>query len=276
VNDNDTNAFTAAVNLYPGNGLFSGNYALKFDAWINYPGNYGGLGSTGSTEFAICGINHTAANANWPGATVSDGIWFGASAEGGTSADYRSYLGSMNAPPIDLSGQPLISGLVATNSSAAFFQSLFPAPPFESGGAPGKNWVEVELRQFNNQLTWLLDGVAVAQRTNTSIYTSGNIMLGLMDPFSSVANPARESFVIFDNVRVENLSSPISFDNIQEEPDGSIKVTINTALGDSFWLERSTNLLQWEAWLQVSATNHPITITDPITSPTRFYRARRL
>jgi hypothetical protein len=35
--------------------------------------------------------------------------------------------------------------------------------------------------------------------------TSGNVMVGYMDVFASVANPAADNFIIYDNVRVEEL-----------------------------------------------------------------------
>src|ERR1039457_1800796 len=150
---------------------------------MNYPGNVGGINSTGSTQFAQCGINHFGTNVNWaaPSATASDGLWFAVDGEGGTSADCRAYLGNPGGTQVDLSGSPGASGLVATNSTAAVFQNLFSAARFETAGSPGKNWIEVEVRQTNNVIVWLMDGTVIAQRTNSSSFTSGNIMLGLMD-----------------------------------------------------------------------------------------------
>jgi hypothetical protein len=278
VNNNDATGATAAVNLYPKNFSVSGNFALKFDLWINYPGNSGGLVSTGSTQFAQCGINHFGTNVNWaaPSATSSDGLWFAVDGEGGTSADYRAYLGNPSGTQTDLSGNSTASGLFATNNTAAIFQTLFPASRFESAGSPGKGWIEVEVRQLNNNITWLLDGTVITQRTNTSAFTSGNIMLGLMDPFTSVANPTRDSFVLFDNVRVENLAPPITFQNIQRQPDSSVALTASSALGDSFLLERSTNLLAWQNLGMVTMTNQPTTFIDAnATADATFYRARR-
>ena len=209
VNNNDTNAFTAAVNIYPKGQSFSGNFALKFDLWINYPGGAGGINSTGSTEFAIFGIDHLGTQVNWvaPSASSSDGIWFGVDGEGGTLEDYRAYLGNLSGTQIDLTAAGT-SGLTASNNTATIYQNLFPASRFETAGAPGKNWVEVELRQTNNIILWILDGTVVAQRTNTSVFTSGNIMIGYMDPYASIANPAEDAFVLFDNLRVEDLSGP--------------------------------------------------------------------
>ena len=209
VNNNDTTGATAAVNIYPAGQFFSNNFALKFDLWINYPGAAGGVGSTGSTEFGIWGINHLGTQANWaaPSAASSDGLWFGADGEGGASADYRAYVGNPSGTQIDLTAAGT-SGLSASNNSAASYQTLFPAARFETAGAPGKNWVEVELRQTNNLVFWLMDGTVIAQRPNASSFTSGNIMVGYMDPFASIASPERDAFVLFDNVRVEDLGAP--------------------------------------------------------------------
>ena len=207
-NNNDANAFTAAVNIYPKGQSFSGNFALKFDLWLDYPGSAGGINSTGSTEFAICGIDHLGTQVNWvpASASSSDGVWFAVDGEGGTSEDYRSYLGNLSGTQIDLTAAGT-SGLTASNNTATIYQNLFPASRFETAGAPGKDWIEVELRQTNSTVLWLMDGTVVAQRANTSIFTSGNIMLGFMDPFASIANPAEDAFVLFDNVLVEDLSA---------------------------------------------------------------------
>lgn len=209
VNNNDTTAATAAVNIYPRGRSFSNNFALKFDLWLNYPGGEAGAGASGSTEFAIFGLNHLGTQANWAPASASssDGVWFGMDGEGGTSADYRAYAGSTSGTQMDLTAAGT-SGLSASNNAASIYQNLLPAARFESAGAPGKNWVEVELRQTNNILVWLLDGTVIAQRTNTSSFTNGNIMLGYMDPYTSIASPAKDAFVLYANLRVEDLGAP--------------------------------------------------------------------
>lgn len=279
VNDNDDIAADAAVNLYPKNFSAAGNFSLKFDLWINYPGNAGGIDSTGSTQFLIFGINHTGANINWdePSGTSSDGLWFGADGDGGALADYRAYAGNPTGVPFNLTGNPAASGLTATNHTAAIFQNLFPAPVCETPGTPGKHWTEVELRQTNNVINWLMNDTVVASRTNTTIFTNGTIMLGLMDVFPSIANPARDCFVLFDNVRVENLSPPITFQNIQRQPGGAVTLTLTSALGDEFTLETSTDLVNWQSLAAISMTNDPLTYIDSGQRPstTVFYRARR-
>ena len=275
----DAIATNAAVNLYPKNFSVSGNFALKFDLWINYPGNAGGVGTgvAGSTQHGMFGINHLGTNVNWAplSATASDGLWFAATGEGGDSSDYRAYAGNPGGTQINLTGSG--GGLVGSNNTQAAFLTLFPTTRFETAGAPGKNWVEVELRYTNNIVVWLMDGTVITQRTNTSAFTSGNIMLGLMDVFPSIAAPARNSFVLFDNVRVENLAPPIQFTAITHQPNGDVALTLSSALGDSFQLETSTNLTTWQPLANLTATNQPLQFTD--TSATaetlRYYRARR-
>jgi hypothetical protein len=275
VNNNDANGAIAGVNLYPKSQSFTGNFALKFDLWINYPGGAGGINSTGSTEHAIFGINHLGTQVNWAGSSgsSSDGVWFGVDGEGGTSRDYRAYAGNPSGPPTELIGT-VASGLSESNNSAAFYQALFPLSRSETAGSPGKQWVEVELRQTNTTISWLMDGAVVAQRTNSSAFTSGNIMIGFMDTFASIANPAEDAFVLFDNVRVEDLDNRIRFLSATVDEMGRPQFSFSAASGQSYAVQGSTNLLDWQTVLTVTASNAPILFSDP-AGPNyshRFYR----
>jgi hypothetical protein len=282
VNNNDATGTIAAVNIYPKNLNVGGNFALKFDLWINYPGNTNGTGTgvAGSTEHAIFGINHLGTNVNWaaPTAPASDGVWFAVDGEGGETVnhrDYRAYLGNLNGTQTELIGTAA-SGLSASNNTAGLFPALFPASRFETAGAPGKNWVEVELRQTNNIVLWIMDGTVIAQRTNASSFKSGNIMLGFMDTFNSIASPARDAFVLFDNVRVENLAPPLGFGAVTPLPNGDVSLVVTSAFGDNFLIEAATNLTSWQTLTTLVATNPPVTFTDTNAAsyPFRFYRAR--
>jgi hypothetical protein len=209
VNNNDATAATAGVSLYPKNKTFSGAYKLKCDMWINYPGGPAGSGSTGSTEHGTFGINHAGTRVNWESstATPSDGVWFGIDGEGGTSSDYRAYVSNAASSPTLLSFANSgfsASGATGQNNADPYWLSIFPSPAYESAGAPGKHWVQVEVSQdANNVLTWRINGNLIAQRANTSQFTNGNIMIGYMDLFTSIASPAVDAFILFDNVRVE-------------------------------------------------------------------------
>lgn len=281
VNQNDANAVIAAVSLYPKNRSFSGNFALKFDLWIHYPGGIGGtgVGVAGSTQHATFGINHLGTNVNWaaPSASASDGLWFGVDGEGGDSKDYRAYAGNLGGTQSDLVALGT-SGLTASNSAATIYQNLFPASRFESTGTPGKNWVEVEVRYTNNVVMWLMDGVVIGQRNNATTFTNGNIMIGLMDVFNSIAAPAADSFVLFDNVRVENLTpQPIRVQSATRLANGHVSLLLTNAPGDNYFLDASADLNSWQPLSSVLATNSTFTFIDSNAPawPTRYYRARR-
>ena len=205
VNKNDADAAASGVSLYPKALSFSGNYALRFDMWINYNGGAGG--GTGSTEYATFGLNHAGTRVNWGAGTnsASDGLWFACTGEGGATADYTAYVGNPSGSPTQLSypanGLPA-NGAASADAGDPFYQGLFPSPAYETAGSPGKHWVQGEVSQINNVLTWRLNGVVVAQRTNSTSFTSGDIMIGYMDIFPSIASPPQDNFVIFDNVQV--------------------------------------------------------------------------
>lgn len=217
---NNMNGSDAGVNIYPRSQHFSGNYAFKFDMWINYPGNAEGGGASGTTQYAIYGLNFLGTEVNWgaASATSTDGIWFGNDGDGGAIQDYLAFVGNTSGTQIELEG-PTAAGLSQSNHTASIFTSLFPTPPSETTGTPGKTWATVEIDQTNNNLIWKMNGTVIAQRTNTSSFTAGNVMLGLMDIFPSLANPASQCYVLYDNVSVLNLSAaPTVAPNVTTNP----------------------------------------------------------
>ncbi len=193
-NANDAIPATDAISVYPIAGSFSGDYSLFFDMWANYCGGAGG--GTGSTQFATAGVNHSGTRVVWPLNAASDGLWCAVTGEGGAADDYAAYSG---ATLLGLTA----GGYAASsrNNTAVFYQNFFPAPPFETAGAPGKQWVEVEIRVRGGAVEWRLDDRVIAMRFDTSA-TGGKIMLGQADTFSSISVPPADTFVVYDNVRV--------------------------------------------------------------------------
>ena len=100
-------------------------------------------------------------------------------------------------------------------------------------------------------------------------------MLGFMDLFASIANPAQNAFVLFDNVRVEDLSQPMRFLSARRQVDGSFWMECSALLGRSCFLEGSSNLVDWEAVASVVATNAPVVFVDSSGLGRRFYRLRQ-
>lgn len=224
VNNNDDVAAAAAVNLYTRQ-AFSGDYAVKFDVWMNYNG--GAYGGTGSTEHAVFGVNHAADKVVWANNLFpADGIFFGMAGEAGAGTavgDYSAYVGDGSgafqklandeAGFPDRDGDGVIEAEVNPNQPPTHpIKLIFPNPPHESAGAPGKQWVRVELRhrvvEGQNRVTWLLNGHVFADHTLGTLFeqTSGAAMIGYMDLFNSIASPRADNFLIYDNFRVEDLT----------------------------------------------------------------------
>lgn len=215
VNANDGEASPSGVSLYPRGQFLSGNYAMKVDMWMNYNG--GPYGGSGSTENANFGLNHAGDKVIRHAQAPSDGVWFTVTGEAGvgSSGDFRAYVGDGVDAPIqldDLDGGFLDRdgdqfgeiGVAPADPISTPLKLLFPSPEFETAGAPGKRWVEVEVRQENGLVTWLIDGYVIAEHGN-AIQIQGAPMIGYMDLFSSIANPGDDNFVIFDNFRIESL-----------------------------------------------------------------------
>lgn len=213
----DNTADQAAVSIFPTGQSFSGNYALRFDMWLGYNGPaYGG---SGSTEFATFGLNHSGDFAQWSLSADSDsGLFFAVTGEGGAARDWRAYLGSPGGAPLEL--QAAAGGFLDRDGSGSVeneafnlnpatspLRFMFPEPPFGTPEVPGKRWVQGEVRQQDGKVTWSLNGYVIAQRDLDALAASGNISLGNMDIFASIADPKADNFVIFDNVRVVNLDA---------------------------------------------------------------------
>lgn len=198
VNKNDAVAATAALSAYPLGQVFSGDYALRFDMWINYNGGAGG--GTGSTEFMMAGLNTAGTRVIWPSNAASDGYTFAVDGEGGAADDYRAYQG-----PTEYAIGSGVYVPKTLNNTDTMYLAMFPSTLYETAGVPGKQWVEVDIRQTGSALEWRINGVKLASIANPTV-TAGNVMLGYMDPYASIASPAADNFIIYDNVRVVQLA----------------------------------------------------------------------
>jgi hypothetical protein len=281
VNKNDGTASQSGVSLYPKAMNFGSNCVLRFDAWINYAGGPFGIGATGTTEMVTCGLNHTGTRANWMdvNSTSSDGTWFAVAGDGASGnrhvqsysagTDYRAYQGNGAAAPTLLSFANSgmgIGGAVSEDCIDLFYGNLFGYPNYETPGVPGKRWLQVELSQINKVLTWRLNGVIVAQRTNTSSFTNGNAMIGYLDPFTSISNPKEDNYAIIDNVRVYTVVDPLQ---ITQQPTNTTVIATSNAAFTVQCLGMSPGY-QWRRNLGIltnGPTGHGSTISGA-TSPT--------
>jgi len=221
----------AGVNVYPAGQKFQGNYALRFSMylsiWDNAIGNI--FAGVIPREYAIFGVNHAGTNCNWrpsrtapigtSGTTNSDGIWFALDEadNAATPADFDAFT------PPGLPNAGVTADFVSNAGSA--MRGIFKNPPFintqnPAGGEPVNQWVDVsvEITRQTNCLIYV-NGAPVLTAfgigtTNTTSFnsvpnSSGNVMLGYLDPDASVGDPGTQ-FVLYSNIRAVELSPYIT------------------------------------------------------------------
>lgn len=189
-----------AINVYPKNKTFAGNYALRFDMYMV-------VGQAATTEYTLFGINHSGTKTNWfrnsaggvPAGWTFDGLFYGVESDAAALGDYVLY-----SSPTTTGNNPTP---LTPGRNASTLTQVFKAPPFAFAGAPSNpnassspGWVDVEVSQIGGVVTLRMNKVVVFSYTNTTPYTSGNIMLGYTDAYDSIGSAF--AGVVFDNVRV--------------------------------------------------------------------------
>jgi hypothetical protein len=166
------------------------------------------------------------------------------------------------------------------NNDAGFI-NLFPSktvPGYTTAaGSPGLGWVSGEVRQENNLITCLLNGVAIAQYTNTYGYTNGMILIGYNDVFASLGST--NNFVIFDNVSVTPIVyAPVNI--VTPQLSGtSFGFSFGTEAYESYTVQWTTNLLSgsWVNYTNFMGTGSPMTLSIPLPvgSDGQYFRVTR-
>lgn len=217
-------AAAAGLSASPSGQLFTGDYELRFDLWMNANGPFP-AGGTGSTQYASAGIGLSAPALVWSSSAPAGVPWVGVSGEGGGTQDYRAYVGGTmfaDASGVYAAG----TGLNPTSprdAGNAFYTALFPGqqPPLlqqtastnQTGavqdGAIGFRWRDVSVRKEGSSITWSIDGNLIATiNTATNVQTDGTVTVGYFDPFNSVTDASQFSFGVVDNVRVNQVPEP--------------------------------------------------------------------
>jgi hypothetical protein len=237
VNKDDTVAAAAALNLYPKGQSFSGNYALRFDMFLLQNT------STGTTEYNLFGINHSGTKTNWfRGSTVGftgvdpagwnfDGNFFTVEADGSAQIDSADYIAYSSPTTAAHNPTPIIPGVTAP-SLTGIFKSPPWTPAAGSGGAAANVygsstpiWADVEVKQVNGVIFWSINHTLILAYTNTTGYTSGNIMLGYTDAFDSIGGTG--GGVIYANARVISLTGPFITKVVRNGGNAEITFTAN-------------------------------------------------
>ena len=277
VNKDDATLAAAALNLYPIGQSFSGNYALRFDMFLTKNN------SSGQTEYALFGINHSGTMTNWfrnssggvPAGWTFDGIFYDLEADGAALGDYVVY----SAPNTGNNPTSLTPG-----RNASTLTSIFKLPPYSVGGVPSNDygsttntWADVEISQVNGVITWKIDQTVIFSYTNTTPYTSGNIMLGYCDAFDSIGNAGAS--VIYANARVISLASPVITQITNDASNVTIKFNGNAGDVPGQFVLQSASVVNGP-YIDVSSTitspaSGTFSATRTLNGPTQFYRIRR-
>jgi hypothetical protein len=254
-----TGAQRNAISASPIGLDLSGDYRLKFKAWINYNGPMLDGGS-GSTMHLTAGVGTTPDHANLALSGASDGIWFDVDGDGGstfTIGDANAYVAS--ALEADDSGvyaagttnnprattNPYYSvwgGLTAPAAQLANFPSQTGT---SQAGNMGMAWHTFVITKATNAVTWLIDGIPIATVPADATTLSTNLFVGFEDLFPGASGVPAMTFVLIENLRVETyLSDPIHITGIALV-GGNVEITFTgpvAALPGDFKLQSSATV----------------------------------
>jgi hypothetical protein len=217
---NHTSAVFGGVSVSPNGQSFSGNYKVLFDWWGNFNGPFP-VGGSGSTQLSTFGIGTSGTVAQWPGGT-QDSIWFGGTADGNSSSDWRAYSPTAPTRYVDTAPGIYAAGIQAGSSNhsdpyyASFGNVAAPAAQLalfaqQTGmtlaGSAGMEWHQVEIARTGANVTWQVDGtlIATVPTADDTVLTGNNIFFGHSDTnatSSTDVNDAALLFTLIDNVRV--------------------------------------------------------------------------
>ena len=218
---NLSNGIFSGFSVSPTGQSFTGDYTLAFDWWANFNGPFP-FGGSGSTNLSTFGIGTSGTVAQWPGG-IQDSVWFAATGDGGSAADWRAY--STAAPTSYPNGSPVYAA-ATRNSSDPYYAGLgnVAAPaaqlvlyPQQTGstavGTAGMAWHEVVIEKSGTTVTWLVDGLLIATiDLNTVMLDGDNIFFGHSDiNATSSTDPNDEAllFTLIDNIQVTEDAVPV-------------------------------------------------------------------
>ena len=219
-----TGAFPGGVSVSSvGLGL-NGDYRVRYDMWINFNGPLD-VGGSGSTQITAGGFGTAGTAVQVAGGTI-DSLLFGASGDGGTSADYRVYSPTAQTSYQDVSGvyaagtadsprnnsNPYYAGFGGESAPAGQL-ALFPGQTLATAaGAQGFAWRDVVIEKIGDTVTWSIDGLLLATVDTAGMTLGGGeLVFGQFDinaTASGDANSVDTQFGLIDNVRVEVIPEP--------------------------------------------------------------------
>ena len=217
---NQSSGIFGGFSVSPLGQSFAGDYQLRLDMWLNFNGP-APTGGSGSTQIGGVGIGTAGTSAQWPGG-AQDSVWFAATGDGNSSADYRAYSSAAATGYADASG---VFPAASRNASTAYYAafggnsapgaqlSLFPQQTGATGaGVFGWAWRDVSITKLGNTISWTVDGLLIATvDASTVTLGGGNILLMYSDTNASSStdpNDVNLLFGLYDNVVVSVIPEP--------------------------------------------------------------------
>ena len=228
---NTSGSAIGSVMAFPNGQNFSGNHTLSFDVWFNV------VGTVNTTEFGIFGVNHTSTAAQVPTSTSGtipsigpspNGIDYAMTGDTGSSRDVRVYVTGTERNGVS-GGYARNNTLIQEEQAAPY---NFAYQPFltSTTAMPANQWLKVAVTSYSGTTLFQVNGQTWARTTAAT--GTGNVMLGYMDLFNSVAPST--IFGLYDNVTVSVAEPPAT--QLVWTPDGS------SAGGSGSWTNLGT---QW-------------------------------
>ena len=221
----------SAIMAFPNGQNFTGNQTLSFNLWFNV------VGTAATTEHGVFGLNHTSTAIQTPTAgsgTIPsvgpspNGFDYAMTGDAGALRDLRTYANGLEIYGT-AAGYARNNLFVQTEDVNPY---LFAYQPYLTSTAamPANQWLNVAVTSYSGTALFQVNGQTWA-RTTTATGT-GNVMLGYMDLFTSVA--PNTIFGLYDNVTVSVAQAPAT--QLVWTPDGS------SAGGSGSWTNLGT---QW-------------------------------
>lgn len=217
---NQSGGVFSGMSVSPLSQSFSGDYRVRFDWWANFNGPFP-LGGSGSTQLSTFGVATAGNSAQWPGGTT-DSVFFAATGDGNSIADWRAYspaaatgyvaasgvyaAGTGTSPDARNNSHPYYAAFGNVSAPAAQ-KALYPQQTNSTNvGSAGMTWRQVEIAKVGQLAHWTVDGVPIAtvDLSNLSL-GGGNIFFGHSDTnggSSADVNDVNLLFTLIDNVSV--------------------------------------------------------------------------
>jgi hypothetical protein len=210
-----TGTALAGMTASPTGQSFTGNYTVSFDWWESFygPAPYGDAQAHNLGTF---GVGTSGTKAQYPGGAM-DSVWFAATGDGGSTADWRAYAPGHASGYVD--GDPVYEATTRDSANAyysGFGNASAPAaqvalyPDVQTGttavGSAGWAWHQVDIEMKDGIATWTVDGLLIATVDSSAMTLGGsNIFFGHSDingTISTNANASALLFTLIDNIVV--------------------------------------------------------------------------